>query len=127
MHTCFHVSHTAATKTSVRLLQEALRHILSYLLPIGLSMIGKIISWLMNDIIVNALAKSKRFQRFALKIDDTLNKNKKVITEDYMKTGEALAKEKLAKAKETKLGIFATVFMEEMKKEGAKGKTAIKK
>lgn len=90
-------------------------------------MIGKIISWLMNDIIVNALAKSKRFQRFALKIDDTLNKNKKVITEDYMKTGEALAKEKLAKAKETKVGVFATVFMEEMKKEMAKGKTTIKK
>lgn len=83
-------------------------------------MIGKLISWLMNDIIVNALANNKRFQGMAVKIDHLLNKNKKVITEDYMKTGEKVVQENLAKAKETKVGIFASVFMAEMKKEMAK-------
>lgn len=80
-------------------------------------MIGRLISWLMNDIIVNALANNKRFQGLAVKIDAMVNKNKKVITEDYMKTGEKVAKEKVAKLKESQYGVIAQEFIAEFKKE----------
>lgn len=80
-------------------------------------MIGRLISWLMNDIIVNALANNKRFQGLALKIDSMVNKNKKVITEDYMKTGEKLAKEKLSKLKESQIASITKEFVSEFRKE----------
>ncbi len=87
-------------------------------------MLGKLVSYFLNDIIVHTLANSKRFQGFALKIDSAINKNKKVITEDYMKSGEKVLNENLSKVKESKVGVFASTFMAEMKKELAKDAAA---
>mmetsp|Transcript_69828 Transcript_69828/g.137049 ORF Transcript_69828/g.137049 Transcript_69828/m.137049 type:complete len:96 (+) Transcript_69828:108-395(+) len=82
-------------------------------------MIGKIVSWLMNDIIVKALANSKRFQATALRIDSFLHQNKKVIDEHVVKNGEKVVKEKLAKAKESRVVQFTQLFIKEMKQEVA--------
>lgn len=80
-------------------------------------MIGKIISWLMNDIIVRTLANSKRFQGLALRIDAFLSKNKQVVEEQYVKNGEKVMKENVAKLKESRMGMYAQAFVREMKVE----------
>jgi uncharacterized protein YwlG (UPF0340 family) len=80
-------------------------------------MIGRLISWFMNDIIVRTLANNKRFQGMALKIDGFLTKNKQVVQENYVKTGEKVLKENAAKVKESRAGVFAQTFLKEMKKE----------
>lgn len=90
-------------------------------------MIGKLVSWLMNDIIVNALAKNRRFQNLALRIDNFMSTNKKTIEEKYVKTGEQAIKQKMEKAKESQFGLFAKEFMEEIKASSAKDATKLPK
>ena len=80
-------------------------------------MIGKLIGWLLNDVIVHHLANSKRFQGLALKIDSMISKNKKVITEDILKPGEKALKENLEKVKETKSGSIFSTFIAEFRQE----------
>jgi hypothetical protein len=80
-------------------------------------MIGKLIGWLVNDIIVHNLAHSKRFQALALRIDASFNHGKKTITENYVKTGEKVVKEHLEKVKESHVGAFAKEFVAEIKQD----------
>jgi hypothetical protein len=82
-------------------------------------MIGKIFSWLMNDFIVNALAKNRKFQGMALRIDAFLTKNKETIANDVMKPGEKVVMENLSKVKESKMGMYYNAFIREMKVEFA--------
>jgi hypothetical protein len=62
-------------------------------------MFGKLFAWLMNDVIVHTLANNKRFQQMAVKMDSSITKNKKVLTEQYLKTGEKVFNENLHKVK----------------------------
>jgi hypothetical protein len=71
----------------------------------------------MNDIIVRTLANNKRFQGMALKIDGFLAKNKQVVHENVVKTGEQVLKQKATAVKESRAGVFAQTFLKEMKKE----------
>jgi hypothetical protein len=91
----------------------------TYSLESNFEMIGKIFSWLMNDFIVNALAKNRKFQGMALRIDAFLTKNKETIANDVMKPGEKVVKENLSKVKESRMGMYYNAFVREMKVEFA--------
>jgi hypothetical protein len=101
-------------------LRGRLHELLSpYSLEINFEMIGKIFSWLMNDFIVNALAKNRKFQGMALRIDAFLTRNKETIANDVMKPGEKVVKENLSKVKESRMGMYYNAFVREMKVEFA--------
>lgn len=94
-------------------------------------MFGKLFAWLMNDVIVHTLANNKGFQRMAVRMDSSISKNKKILTEDYIKTGEKIVKEQVSKVKQN-VPIanvdpmnFAKTFYKEFQKEMGKGKNSI--
>jgi hypothetical protein len=82
-----------------------------------MSVFGKLIGWLVNDVIVNNLANSKRFQRFAVSLDDSITKGKKVLEEKYLKEGKIIFEEKSAQIKENIPKVnpvkFGQVFVKE--------------
>jgi hypothetical protein len=95
-----------------------------------MSMFGKLFAWLMNDVIVHTLANNKRFQQMAVKMDSSIAKNKKVISEKYLKDGEKIFNENLSKAKKNMPPItnvnpmhFAKSFYKEIRNEVIKAKT----
>mmetsp|Transcript_5722 Transcript_5722/g.9401 ORF Transcript_5722/g.9401 Transcript_5722/m.9401 type:complete len:98 (-) Transcript_5722:574-867(-) len=45
-------------------------------------MIGKLVNWIVNELIVHNLANNRRFQTFAVRIDSMINKNKKILNEE---------------------------------------------
>eukprot|EP01031_Cornospumella_fuschlensis_P031895 gene31895-38563_t len=50
-------------------------------------MLGRLIAWISDEIIVKNLANNRTFQRFALHVDDKLTKNKAVM--ENIKNGKA--------------------------------------
>ena len=62
----------------------------------GGGFIGQIIRYLLQDVVVHSLANSKRFQRFALRIDNffaTTQKSVEIKAEEIAKGAEKLAAE----------------------------------
>lgn len=50
-----------------------------------MSLFGRLFQWFAQDIVVKFLANNRSFQRFAVKMDASINNNKKVI-EDKVKS-----------------------------------------
>lgn len=93
-------------------------------------MFGKLFAWLMNDVTVHTLANNKRFQQMAVKMDSSIAKNKKVLTEQYLKNGEKIFNENVSKVKHNMPPItkvnpmhFAKSFYKEIRNEVIKNKT----
>ena len=86
---------------------------------------GKVFSYIANEIIVKTLANNKGFQRFALKLDSFVASKKETVlknSEEYIKAGQAAIKDGASKVHQTtteKIGFdfqkFASVLQEEIK------------
>ena len=93
---------------------------------------GKVFSYIANELIVKTLANNKSFQRFAVKIDSFVASKKEVVlknSDEYIKAGHAVIKEGASKVHQTateKMGFdfqkFASVLQEEIKKDLAQMK-----
>jgi hypothetical protein len=84
---------------------------------------GRVISMIFDKLLVETLANSKTFQRFALRIDANITKSK-AKTQELLKEGEVLLKQNAGKLTEKateKSGFdfatFVKTFQEELKKE----------
>ncbi|KAJ1415852.1 hypothetical protein B484DRAFT_422305 [Ochromonadaceae sp. CCMP2298] len=60
-------------------------------------MIGRFISWITNEVIVKNLANNRNFQKFAVRIDSTIQKNKKMLQEGFSKENLDMVKDRLGK------------------------------
>lgn len=88
-------------------------------------MIGKAISWLLDKYIVHTLANNRSFQKIALKIDNIINNNKKVMEEKLIKNiqdnKDVLIKENIEKIQNTikssRITIFIETFIKELRNE----------
>lgn len=83
-------------------------------------MFGRILSWFLNDIIVQKLANNRSFQRLALKIDNSIQSNKKTL-EEKLKQGELPLNGDLTavkmKIKEFPAVKFVNTFVNEIRNE----------
>lgn len=48
-------------------------------------MIGKFIHWVSEELIIKRLSHNRTFQRFAVRLDDSIQKNRKAIEENATK------------------------------------------
>jgi TRAP-type mannitol/chloroaromatic compound transport system substrate-binding protein len=89
-----------------------------------MSIFARLFSWFAEDVIVKTLANSRRFQQLALKIDNTIQTNSKVINENVIKTGKEAMSQNLNKVKASTADIkkFGQSFADELKKEMAQAK-----
>ncbi len=86
-----------------------------------MSIFARLFSWFAEDVIVKSLANSRRFQQLALKIDNTIQTNSKVINENVIKTGKETMSQNISKFKASTADVkkFGQTFAEELKREMA--------
>lgn len=82
-----------------------------------MSIFGRLVSWLLNDIIVHTLANNRRFQRLALKIDSTITNSKKIMEEKYVSNVAGTIKDKKETLQKFDVSKFINTFKEEVQKE----------
>jgi hypothetical protein len=90
-------------------------------------MIGRFISWITNEVIVKNLANNRNFQKFAVRIDSTIQKNKKTL-QDFSKENLSMVKDRLGKSGGGPVA-FAKTLVSDVREEIAKEmkKSATKK
>lgn len=74
----------------------------------------RLISWIVNDLIVHRLANNRHFQKFALKIDATIEKNRTVIEKKIKDTDLNDVKQSVSNLGPIK---FVRTFYAEVQKE----------
>ncbi|KAJ1389602.1 hypothetical protein B484DRAFT_459670 [Ochromonadaceae sp. CCMP2298] len=82
-------------------------------------MIGRFISWITNEVIVKNLANNRNFQKFAVRIDSTIQKNKKMLQEGFSKENLDMVKDRLGASGGGPVA-FAKTFVSEVREEIAK-------
>ncbi len=89
---------------------------------------ARLFAWLAEDVVVKTLSNSRRFQQMAVKIDSTLQSNKKLVDDHIVKTGKGIVEENLTKVKAQTADFrkFGESFAAELKKEMATAKQQLK-
>lgn len=81
-----------------------------------MSIFARVIAWFAEEFIVKTLAKSKRFQQLALRIDHALHTNKTVV-KDKLEIGKKVVEENINKGPVANAKKFFADFQEEIKQE----------
>jgi hypothetical protein len=80
-------------------------------------MLNRFIKWVTEELIINKLAHNKRFQQFAVRMDETIQTNKEKFNKNVVDNVKQTVDQVKKPEKPFSLSQFFTEFIDDVKKE----------